>query len=894
MAVIKSNVATASPNGLILDTFIYPNQYASVDEKHTPEWLKKNMDYWNAIAFSQYQNNKGIIDNYKLLAGEFDFTEYSDADIDPILDALRGSQNSDAPKHLKHYPIVNSPINTLLGELIKRPDSFMIKATDEDSKNQYIAVKESLIKQAIEQKIQAKYTALLAGRGVDVTTEEGSQQLQSMSMGEIEEYMRKSYSDIGEQWATKKIRQLKDYLYYQEKSEDGFKNLLVCSGEYFETLPDKKASLGIRFNTLNPALVWKLGHPNMKFADEAYAIGWIDRLDISQIVAMFDLTEEEIEHLIQLQSNNGFGPNNLDKGSGTGINSIHYNTYNPLAYRNSILNPDIVSPDKKDPFTFNLGGTYGNSAFQKFIVVKSYWQSKRKHGKFTYFDEDGNKQSEIVDENFETYEKPIFYPWVKKEDDKIAENLISGELVEWGYENEWYEGLKIGGDIYKGGKLPLNQCPITGLIHNNLNATPNSLLGLMKPLQSIYNVLINQLFELLGKEMGNVQLVSLRHIPQFKDLGDEDALAIWEENARSKGIVFVNDSPENTQGSSSFNQWTNIDLTRSQEMQTRYDLAQRIKLECWELVGINKERLGSVAATQTATGTDAALRQSYSQTEPYFRAHETVMQRTLQLLLDTAKWVEVQNPVSLLSHVNSDFENEFIKMTSEELMTKNLMIFVTNSGKDLQLFNSLQRLAEAALQNGSDFVTVMELYAAESKSQIKNIFQKQQAERQAREQQAQEIEQQKVQQAQEATQAQLAQAEKQHKETIENENYNKELDRINKKEIALIGTFSRQEDNMKDNNMDGIPDILEITRLDSDIKATEKEHDIKLRDIDSKNKQHSDKISVEKEKLKLEKEKILNEKAKMKIEADLEKKNMVNDLAIARQNRIGRNKPTKK
>jgi hypothetical protein len=46
-----------------------------------------------------------------------------------------------------------------------------------------------------------------------------------------------------------------------------------------------------------------------------------------------------------------------------------------------------------------------------------------------------------------------------------------------------------------------------------------------------------------------------------------------------------------------------------------------MKAECWELIGMSKQRMGSVSASETATGTNTAMQQSYSQTEPLFIKH---------------------------------------------------------------------------------------------------------------------------------------------------------------------------------------------------------------------------------------------------------------------------------
>ena len=87
--------------------------------------------------------------------------------------------------------------------------------------------------------------------------------------------------------------------------------------------------------------------------------------------------------------------------------------------------------------------------------------------------------------------------------------------------------------------------------------------------------------------------------------------------ARERGVMFDDDSPENTKAPVT-NQSVarNVDLTRTQEIQSRYTLAQQMKNECWELVGMSKQRMGSISASESATGTQTAMQQSYAQTEP--------------------------------------------------------------------------------------------------------------------------------------------------------------------------------------------------------------------------------------------------------------------------------------
>lgn len=892
MAVIKS-IQNPPPNGISLESFIYPNQYVSFEEKQSEEWIKNNVDYWASIAYAQYNSREKITKNYALLAGMFDFTDYQDdTTLDPFIKELQGTPDSDTPKHLKHYPIINPPINTLLGEFIQRPDFKRVKAIDQDSKNEYFATKIDLVQSFVQQQIQMGVAKTLAQRGVDINSEEGQQQAQQMSLLQIEEYMRKTYSDIGEQWGNKVLNLAKDYFHIVEKSEDGFKDLLITSEEFHHLELSTNNKMGVNYELLNPRTVWYLGHPNMKHTDIAYAIGYIDRFDISYIINKWDLTEEELDHIKELQANNGYGPTYYPGANTTGLDSIHYNTYNPLAYRQNFLNPGIISPDKLDVLntTQSSFGQYGNTAFEKFVVVKGYFVSKRKVGLRSYFDEDGNLQTMLVSENYVPLLDPVFPKWAKKEEDKTSKNLIGGEFVEWSYKNEWWEFLKIGADIYRCNPLPFNICPIIGIINNNKNAMPRSLVDLMKPFQVLYNICMNQLYELLSKEKGKVVLMSLRHIPKFKDLGGEDALEVWEEQAREKGVIFVDDSPENLKSPSSFNQYTSLDLTRTSEIQSRYTLAQQLKMECWELVGISRQRIGNIAASETATGTNAALQKSYSQTEPYFRAHEHVMRDVYQTILDVFKWVEENKPESIISHVNTDLENIFLKVEGGVLKTKDLMVFVSDSSRDYEIFSKTKLLADAALQNGTDFSDVIAMYATDSIAELKNLFQKAKEEKQKIQQQQQELEQQKMQQQQEQFQAQLAQAEQQRKEAIENENYNKELDRINKKEIAIISATGYGKVASEDVDNNGIQDILELDRIESEKKNAEKEHFLKTQETLSKNKQHQDKMDLEREKLRLEKEKIKNDKEKAEQDAHVKILNMANDEKIAKINAKNKNK----
>jgi hypothetical protein len=491
-------------------------------------------------------------------------------------------------------------------------------------------------------------------------------------------------------------------------------------------------------------------------------------------------------------------------------------------------------------------------------VVRAYWLSKKKIGKLIYLDELGNEQSTLVDENYKSGTVP------------------TEQSLEWGWINQWYQGIKVGPDIYhiKPFNL-LNYCPIIGINYEVKNTEAKSLVDLMKPFQVLYNVCMNQLYKLLEKEVGKVYLTSIRHVPIPKDGDAQDALDVWEMEARNRGVVFIDDSPENLKSPSSFNQFRDIDLTRTQEIQSRYQLAIQLKNECWELIGMSKQRLGAVSASESATGTQAAIQQSYAQTEPLFVAHEYVLGQLYQAIIDASLYVESKKPQSTISYITSDGESAFVQVNGTDLKFRDLKVFATNRPEDKKSFEEIRSLSQAVIQNGGSLHDIIELYSTDSLRQMKKVFkQLKDRQQQLQDQQMQQQQQQMEQQAQIA-QAQLEQAQLANEQKIANDNYQKELDRINKKEIAIIQAtgFGRVES--EDANANAVPDVLEASRFASEEASAARDYQLKMSDIQNKNRLAAEKLQLEREKLQVAKE------------------NQANDLAIAKENAKGRNKKSK-
>jgi hypothetical protein len=366
----------------------------------------------------------------------------------------------------------------------------------------------------------------------------------------------------------------------------------------------------------------------------------------------------------------------------------------------------------------------------------------------------------------------------------------------------------------------------------------------------------------------------LRHIPIPKDGDAQDALDIWEMEARNRGVVFIDDSPENLKAPSSFNQFTALDLTRTQEMQARYQLAIQLKNECWELIGMSKQRMGSVSASESATGTNTAITQSYSQTEPLFVAHEYVLGQLYQAIIDAALYIESQKPQSTLSYITNNGESAFVQVNGSDLKFRDLKVFLTNRPEDQKMFNELRGLSQAVIQNGGSLHDIIELYSTNSVRQMKKVFKTLKEKQEAMQQQQQQQQQQQLEQQQQQAEAQIQQAQQQHEQQLAHDDYQNELDRINKKELAMIAAEAKSGP-LSDTDMNAVPDVLEMSRITNDQAKAAKDYEMKMMDIQSKNKQAMGKMALEREKLQVARE------------------NQANDLAVAKENAKGRAKKSK-
>jgi hypothetical protein len=264
---------------------IFPDQFKTEKEKMDESWIKNTMDYFANKAYAEYVKNRDtFVKNYDLVKGILRMEDfYQEPQVRSFTDML--TADLQLPAYVKHYSIITTPINELVGEITKRPDGFRIKAFDEDSQSEELEFKTEILQNYVinqaKQGIQDKF--LMQGQEID------EEQLQQMTLEEVKDELD-SYTSAAEKWANHILTATKSEFNIKEKSEDAFRDMLISAREYYHIYEDN-SKVGYNIEVANPKNTWFLTTPDRKYisdptgrAQGAYAACTVQVMELSEII----------------------------------------------------------------------------------------------------------------------------------------------------------------------------------------------------------------------------------------------------------------------------------------------------------------------------------------------------------------------------------------------------------------------------------------------------------------------------------------------------------------------------------------------------------------------------------------------------------------------------------
>lgn len=800
------------------NTKSFPAQKLPMSKK-TQAWKEACVDYVVGAGDSGFGGNGRSRSDEMQTYYDLYNSIYNEKDLKYVTNPFK--QDDGFPAMAQDYNIIKPYVDQLLGEETKRPFNFHPQRTSDIAASELQEKAKEMLMDYIQATIASK-----------LSPEQAARYEQALATGEIQtpeaiaKYIQKDYKDIAETEAYHALQFLKRKLNLTHEFYKGWKDALIGGEEIYY--------IGVingdpYVERVNPMYFDYEHSLDLEFIDDA---AWCRRKMIMSATEIYDrfydkMSERQLNELLEL----------IDQRPGAGNNP---------EIRKTSIDYESIKLHKINSFTDNPFD------IDHIVVYHCCWKSFKKIGFVTLLNpETGEAEEFQVDEDYK----------------------VTGteQSVEWDWIIEVWEGYRIGDDMYIGiqpieyqhisADNPNSQkLPYTGVVYNNTNSKPRSLVSMMKPLQYMYIVVWYRLELALSRDKGKVAVMDITQIPKSMNIDVNK----WMHYLSALGVAFINpydegwDIPGREGGKpSQFNQLSSWDLTMSNVIAEYIQLMQKIEDMVAKLTGITPQRQGQIAASELVSNANTAVNMSYHITEPWFWNHNQVKRRVLTMLLNTSKaaWKDSKR---YLNYILDDATRAFVQL-SDNFFYEDMDIFVDDSTKNQQYIDQLKQLLQPAMQNGASLLDIAEIITLDNMSMIKNRLEEIEQKRMEQMQQQQQAEQQAQQQIAEQ-QNQLKEEELMLKEAeMDLEKYKVDQDNATKITVAQLNAY-RGAENM-DQDMNGIPDPIEIgkqaleqQKINSDIATKQLELNNKRREIEQKREAENKKIQLEKDRMKHETE----------------------------------------
>ena len=785
------------------------------------QWYKDQADKLDAQHNTLKSFSHGGTSDYKRMRVNYDLFNniLNLSDFSYVCEPF-GAEAGELPAKMVNRDIVSGKIKALLGMEMKRPFPWRVLATNpeattrkeqEQSKRlkEYV---EAAIMNPIKEQIELKYQEELKGgelspEEIEKVQQQIAQETQAQTPDEVLKYMKRDHQDPAEVLSHQLLEYLIQKTDIKRKFNDAFKHLHLSAKEvlYVGILngePEVWNVNSVRFSSEMTR--------DQQFIEDSEFASCEYRMGPSDVVKHFgdELTPKEIDDIYTSHTQYG-------------VEAVRENMFTRSA-------TDFDFEDGRDDNTVR--------------VLHCVWKSLRKIGFLLFLDENGEEQETVV---FEDYKM----------------NLEAGDLaIEWEWIPEVYETWKIGPDKYVNMRpIPgqfkdldnLYHCklPYYGAICDGMNSTPTCLMDRLKVYQYYYNIVMYRLELLLASDKGKKVMMNINAIPKSNGMN----IKKWQYFFESSPFMWYDPSEEGVTNGDVSAMAKTIDLSTASDIGRYVELAEYLKRQAGESVGITAQVEGQIGPNDAVSNTRQNLVQTSHILEPYFEIHNHVKKNVLQALIETAKVAYSQSQPEKLNYFLDDMSKETINMDIGLLENSTIGLFVSNTSESEEAMQTLKQLSHAAMQNGkAELSDVLSVLRQKGLIEAEETLKVAEDKRRQAEQQAQQDQQQH--------EADMAKEAREHeKATWANEKEDIILKEEEKRKTEIIkGSILAASFNPDiDKDGDGDNDFLEIARdgVDANIRAKE----VQL----GQDKLNHDKV-IDKKKLELEEKKIklIDKKAK--------------------------------
>jgi hypothetical protein len=371
----------------------------------------------------------------------------------------------------------------------------------------------------------------------------------------------------------------------------------------------------------------------------------------------------------------------------------------------------------------------------------------------------------------------------------------------------------------------------------------------MKPYQIGYNIVNNQIADILVDELGTVIMLDQNSLPRHS-MGED-----WGKNNLAKAYVAMKNfqmlpldtSITNTENALNFQHYQVLNLEQTNRLLSRVNLASYFKNQAFEVIGLNPQRMGQqIAQQQTATGIEQAVNASYAQTEQYFIQHsDNLMPRVHQMRTDLAQYYHSKKPSVRLQYITGKDEKVNFETNGTELLMRDLNIFCTTKTNSRAVMEQLKQLALNNNTTGASIYDLGNVIKSESIAELTGVLKD-------AEKKSQSAKESEMQQQQELQKQMMESQERQKQMDLQFKAEQADLDRQTQLTVAEIRAAGYGAGvDINQNQMSDYQDALEGIRSE---QRYQDQMNLKRESEMTKKELGGQKLNIEREKLQTQKE----------------------------------------
>lgn len=577
-----------------------------------------------------------------------------------------------------------------------------------------------------------------------------TQQVQALTPPEIEKFLSKNFKVIATEWAQETVKEDNERFQIRQMDVENFIDMLL-TGRYFKHFAVKHDSYEIE--RWRPEETFFSEDLDAKFPQDGEFAGKITNMSISSMLTKYGylMTTKQQEEV----GNYWNQTKNYADVEGAQIissnrpleekvfpeptivpfhNYFDHKAITALEDASGIpLSETTMTDDDGNEVTFSTftprfeEDDFRSDLYTSYLrddidvrkdtvrVTEAYWRSYKRIGVLIYENDLGTASLELttddlLDEFLKDREiKKLRNISLQELQTALKENRIDGyiDTITYIYTPEIWKGIKIRGngvtlknDLYldvkpldyqiKGGNSNIFdvKIPVAGIISTGIAMK-------LIPYQQLHNICMNQITELLEKELGVFFAVDVTGLPsEYQDETTEEALFRARDIIKDTGFLGLDLSRQNTQGNNP-NVFQRQEIVYASQVQYRWTLAQQYKQEALSQVGITPQILGQPNNYVTSEGVKQSAQASYALINPYFEKMNQAKARELEVHVAVAQYCQYSGKDSTVMFRKSDQDLRFLDILAEDgeiFPLRSLGVYPISSSKDRKIIQTLQNL----------------------------------------------------------------------------------------------------------------------------------------------------------------------------------------------------------